>query len=214
MVQKLCGAGVGRSVAAALALALIVIGASLHPARAQDVLPAATGATDATVVLAAGGRRVCSSKGSPTPTSARNLILSSLSFSSALAGYFSSYSLLQFDLSMFPVGTKIESATLTLHQTTAQNGGDWTILVRRLVAPWDENSITYATLPGSITTRHTLTSPQAADIDVSVDLTELISDTINFPLNIANNGILLAGTPQIRPSPAPLPAARAPRRRA
>lgn len=197
MVRNLYGAAYGRILTAAVALALILMGGSVRLAQAQDVLPAAEGETDATITLQpVADAYVVEGQLANTNFGAEPDLRVAEVFS-ALAGQFSTYSLLRFDLSIFPVGTKIENATLTLPQTAAQEGGDWTILVRRVAAPWDEATVTYANQPGSITTRHTFVSPQTANIDVSADLTELISNTVNFPINNPNYGILLAGTPQV-----------------
>jgi hypothetical protein len=67
-----------------------------------------------------------------------------------------SRSLLQFDLSAIPAGTTLQSAELTLYgggeHVTIGNSGDNVCYLKRVTAPWNENTVTWNNQPATTTT--------------------------------------------------------------
>ncbi|MGK4003897.1 DNRLRE domain-containing protein [Sorangium sp. So ce1036] len=84
-------------------------------------------------------------------------------------------SLLKFDLGFIPAGSVIDSATLKLYQVW-RTGGESTVRVHKVTAPWSEATATWASAAGSydaavvatILARNELTSVVTADLTAVV----------------------------------------------
>jgi hypothetical protein len=118
-------------------------------------------------------------------------------------------SLLQFDLSVIPSNAIITSAMLSLYNnptTVYANGahswlsGPNTGLLQRITTYWDEKTVTWFTQPAS-TTANEVTIPASTTIHQdypNMDVTQLVTDMINDPLNSYGFMIRLVDEQQYR----------------
>ncbi len=98
-------------------------------------------------------------------------------------------SLIQFDLSSLPQGTEIIDARISLYynhesQTPGQAGNNASYL-RRLIVPWDENTVAWAmqpvyTLDNQILIPESVNGMQDYE---NIDVTALVRDMVEFPSN-------------------------------
>ncbi len=96
--------------------------------------------------------------------------------------------LLKWDLSRFPAGTRIESAEIGLYQTVAGTGP---VLIYEVFAPWDAQTVTWATQPGAeIYDRSWTPSAQAGQYEWH-DVSGLVDQWVNSSGNLPNFGVLL-----------------------
>ncbi len=105
------------------------------------------------------------------------------------------YSLLQFDLSTLPIGSTIIEATLSLYHNPTSNSagqaGNNACYLKKITSNWDENLVTWNTIPNSTDTNQVLltTSTSANQDYPNIDLTDFVTDWYSDPLS--NHGILL-----------------------
>ncbi len=106
--------------------------------------------------------------------------------------------LLQFDLSSIPIGSLINSASLSLYANpTPLNGGGISMqglndaILQRVVAAWDENTITWDIQPSAVN-QNQVQLPQSStpfEDYLGIDVKLLVQDMINDPTN--SHGFLL-----------------------
>jgi hypothetical protein len=102
--------------------------------------------------------------------------------------------LMKFDLSQFPAGTVITSATLDLYGSGPFGGGDAaevgnigknTSYLERITSAWDENVVTYNTQP-SATYQHRAKLKRSTTFNqdyLGIDVTKMIQDMLDDPAN-------------------------------
>lgn len=99
--------------------------------------------------------------------------------------------LIQFDMSVIPSNATLVSATLDLFANpapvtipAANYGVNNSFYIRRITSTWDENTVTWSTQP-TVTTQNQIIVPQStiSNQDYSIDVTSLVYDMINDPLN-------------------------------
>ncbi|MBS1637742.1 MAG: DNRLRE domain-containing protein [Bacteroidetes bacterium] len=98
-------------------------------------------------------------------------------------GWFKERSTIEFDLSHIPTNAIVNSATLTLYGTSHNQLGmsNASYLYRNTTA-WGENSVTWATLPATITTGSISLSATSTSTDNKlIDVTSQVQDMISTP---------------------------------
>jgi len=96
-------------------------------------------------------------------------------------------SIIQFDLSSIPLNAHITDASLSLYynntsKTPGQMGNNAAYL-RRLIEPWDENTVAWNGQPNYVTDNEVLipaSTFESQDYE-NIDVTELVQDMVQFP---------------------------------
>jgi hypothetical protein len=106
---------------------------------------------------------------------------------------FSTWSLVQWDLSDIPPGSTINNADLGLYQTT---GSTVPLLIARVLGPWNEATVTWSNRPESTIIDRTWTPPNVVNqyvrFDTAGDVMEgLVNQWVNSAGNPPNFGLLL-----------------------
>jgi hypothetical protein len=101
--------------------------------------------------------------------------------------------LVRWDTSSLPPGTKINKAELGLYQTgyTPSTGGNDVVLIDRVTTPWDAATVTWATRPESTTIDRTWVPPADTGQYHFRDITGQADQWVNAPGNVPNYGLLL-----------------------
>jgi hypothetical protein len=102
--------------------------------------------------------------------------------------FFSTYALLQWDLSAIPAGSVIERADLEVYQTGAGAGE---VLIFELFSKWDSADVTWNTRPGSELYDRTWRPEAAVNQYVSHDITQLVNAWVNQAGQTPNFGLML-----------------------
>ncbi len=105
------------------------------------------------------------------------------------------YSLLQFDLPTLPAGSTLIKATLSLYHNptsgSAGQAGNNACYLKKVTSNWNENLVTWNTIPSSTNTDQVLltTSSSTNDDYPNIDITDFVTDWYTTP--ISNYGMLL-----------------------
>lgn len=104
-------------------------------------------------------------------------------------------SLVEFDLSVIPAGATITSAKLSLYGFNSPGNGSHSTLsgsnaslIQRVTSSWAENTVTWATQPGTTTSNQVTIGPASSMTDFTdIDVTAMVSDM----LVSGNNGFMI-----------------------
>jgi hypothetical protein len=102
--------------------------------------------------------------------------------------FFSTFALVQWDLSAIPEGSVIERADLEIFQTA---GGDGQVFIYELFSKWDSADVTWDTRPSFELYDRTWQPPAAANQYVSHDITQLVDVWVNQAGERPNFGLML-----------------------
>lgn len=101
--------------------------------------------------------------------------------------------LMRFDLSAFPLGTAITSATLRLAQTEASGGAPRVDLpIWQVLMQWSEDTVTFDAQPRAGNTGLFMVSPGSANVMVDADITSLVDGWVNLPDSNSNYGLQIS----------------------
>ncbi|MBI3942708.1 MAG: DNRLRE domain-containing protein [Chloroflexi bacterium] len=115
--------------------------------------------------------------------------------------------LMQFDLSVIPIGSTVISASLTLVRVTSSVPTTTLELeIRRIIAPWGETTATWSDIANStssfqyanFTVDSNLSERNTPNVPNTIDVTNLVQDWVN---GITNNGLMIRESEENAPLP-------------